>query len=122
MFTKINLFAAALVSTLALSAFGSESTQAGRYRVEGPGNAGNSAQAGRYHVAADNTGAVANQIETGWAQIGQAKVAGRYRQGPMNFAPAAAHNAAPEYAQIKTQRAVAADVSAKPATAAGCCK
>lgn len=35
MFTKINIFAAALVSTLALSAFSAETAQAGRYRVEG---------------------------------------------------------------------------------------
>lgn len=65
-------------------------------------------------MTVDNAGAIANQVETGWAQVGQTKVAGRYRQGSTNFAPAEMQNVAPAYAQYKTERAPAANVSNKP--------
>ena len=119
MFTKF--FFATLISTLALNAFSSESTQAGRYRVEGPNNSGGvSVQAGRYHVASGNAGAVAIQGQESWGQIGQSQVAGRYRTGSTNFAPAAAYIAEPAYAQSRTQRGAATDVSFKPAMVSGC--
>ena len=112
------LFFATLISTLALSAFSSES--AGRYRVEGPGNSGGSgAQAGRYR-SSDNSGSSnavsnANQGSNSWDQVGIAQGPGRSRQGGSNFAPSTeSFNGTSEYAHTMTQRAPAIDVSNKP--------
>ena len=129
MFSK--LFFAVVISTLAMSTFSSESTQAGRYRVEGPGNSGGSSvQAGRYrassgNVGSNNAGSNADQGSNSWAQVGQSTQAGRYRQGGSNFAPSTgSFNSASEYAQTRTQRGVATDVSytpgTNPATPCGC--
>lgn len=110
MFTKF--FFATLVSTLALSVFSSESTSAGRYRVEGPSNSdGMAVQAGRYHVDA---GSIAMPVRESWGQVGQSQVAGRYMQS--DFAATRMFNFAPEAAPMATQRAPAADVSNKPAS------
>lgn len=113
MFTKF--FFATLVSTLALSAFSSESTQAGRYRVEGSINSGGmSVQTGRYQVSSENTGSFAIQGQQNWNQNGQSQMAGRYSQGQSDFATTRSFNVAPE-ARMTTQRAPAADVSNRPA-------
>ena len=114
MFTRINLFLGTMAFALALSAF-SQETQAGRYRVEAPVNAGTqTAQTGRYRVAVDNS-AFANQTQNNWATIGQNRVAGRYQPSQLNVAPASAFFAEPAYAQMKTGRGAAMEVSNKPA-------
>jgi hypothetical protein len=118
MFTK-SLFAA-FISTLALSTFSSESTQAGRYRTEGPGNSSNSGeQAGRYRVESNNSSSFAvTQGQDSFAPAGQSRVAGRYRNDGPNFAPAESyttHSNPSEYAHTMTRRAPTVDVSNKPA-------
>lgn len=115
MFSKF--FFTALIFTLALSASSSESTQAGRYRVEGPGNSGDwSAPAGRYHVSsADYAGSNANAGVEGWAQIGQSRVAGRFQPSESGYAMTRTYNGVQESAEMRTQRTPAADVSDKPA-------
>ena len=113
MFSKF--FFTALAFTLALSAFSSESQVAGRYRVEGPGNSGGSgAQAGRYRAASDNAVYSTGQSQDGWAQIGQTRVAGRYNTSQSDYASARTYDYAPQSAEMRSQRAPAANVSAQP--------
>ena len=113
MFSKF--FFTALIFTLALSASSSESTQAGRYRVEGPGNSGDwSAQAGRYHVSSDFAMSNSNTGVEGWAQIGQTRVAGRYQSNQSDYAMTRMYGVQ-ESGEMRTQRGPAADVSDKPA-------
>ena len=107
MTTKLNLLSAAFVFTLAFSAFSSESTQAGRYRVEGPSNATPStAQAGRYKVSSDFAFAPAGAQDSS-----QNLVAGRYSRSQLGEAAVgiAVSN------RMMTERAQATDVSNKPA-------
>ena len=115
MFSKF--FFTALISTLALSAFSSESTQAaGRYRVEAPSNsAGSSVSAGRYHVSSDFAMSNANAGANSWAQIGETRVAGRYQPSQSDYAMSRTYNGVQESAEIRTQRAPAADASNNPA-------
>ena len=113
MFSKLSF--AALMFTVAMSAFSSESTQAGRYRVEGPGNSGGmSTQTGRYRAASDVAVSSMGQSQDNWAQIGQSRVAGRFQSSQSDYASARSYNDAPQSAEMRSYRAPAANVSAQP--------
>jgi len=103
MFTKFNLFAAAVVSTLAFSGFSSESAQAGRYRVEGPSSENSGAQVGRFQSKSENR-SFENQNAS---MTSETRVAGRFVPSQAEYAV----RAMPESEMMKTQRAPAANVS-----------
>jgi hypothetical protein len=116
MFTKINFLVAAFVSTLAMSAFSAD-TQAGRYRVEGPGNTNNSdVQAGRYPTSNDNSGTFAIQNQGNSSMTDQNRVAGRYQPSQEVYATARVYESAPNTASMMTQRGQNTDVSAPRTT------
>lgn len=112
MFSKF--FFTAAIFTLALSAFSSESTSAGRYRVEGPSNSGGSGGvAGRYR-SGNNYAVSSSSHGGGWADSSQSRVAGRYNTSDSGYAVTRSYNDAPYAADVRTQRAPAESVSDKP--------
>lgn len=100
----------ALISTVALSAFSSETRVAGRSRNEGPGNSDVSTiQSGRYRMTGENSGSFTSQNQS---SNGDTLVAGRYQQsGQSDYATTRVYDNGREFNQMRTQRAPAADVT-----------
>lgn len=117
MFTKY--FFTAMVLSLAMGAFSSESNVVGRYKADAPSDNGTStAQAGRSSATSSHVGSFAtqNQNESNWNTIGQSQTAGRTQSNQSEYATARMYQYAPDSNNMMTHRAPAVDVSAPQAT------
>lgn len=114
MFTKI--FLSALILTLSGTAFSSESTVSGRYRVDFTGDSNvSTAQAGRTRSTTMYTQSDTYQSNESSAQLGESRVTGRHQSNNSGYATVRNYNYVPNTTELRTQRAMAMDVSFNPA-------